>query len=251
MRLEIVKPSHAPSTNQRTRRLSLSTPRLLVIEDEPSQVELLRYNLTKQGFDVRIAMDGDEGVEAAREDPPDLILLDWMLPNLSGIEVCRQLRRDRATREVPIIMLTARSEERDKVRGLDVGADDYVTKPYSVKELIARVRAALRRPAARVADSKLVYGRIEIDLEKHIVKVAGREVMLSPTEFRLLVTLMQSPGRVFSRDQLLDMVWGITADVDTRTVDVHVGRLRRVLDGADGEGLIRTIRGFGYALSTE
>ncbi len=251
MRLELVKPSHAPSTNQRTRGLSLSNPRLLVIEDEPSQVELLRYNLTKQGFDVRIAMDGDEGVEAAREDPPDLILLDWMLPNLSGIEVCRQLRRDRATREVPIIMLTARSEERDKVRGLDVGADDYVTKPYSVKELIARVRAALRRPAARVADSKLVYGRIEIDLEKHIVKVAGREVMLSPTEFRLLVTLMQSPGRVFSRDQLLDMVWGITADVDTRTVDVHVGRLRRVLDGADGEGLIRTIRGFGYALSAE
>lgn len=251
MRLEIVKPSHTPDTSQRTRRLSLSTPRLLVIEDEPSQVELLRYNLTKQGFDVRIAMDGDEGVEAAREDPPDLILLDWMLPNLSGIEVCRQLRRDRATREVPIIMLTARSEERDKVRGLDVGADDYVTKPYSVKELIARVRAALRRPAARVADSKLVYGRIEIDLEKHIVKVAAREVMLSPTEFRLLVTLMQSPGRVFSRDQLLDLVWGITADVDTRTVDVHVGRLRRVLDSADGEGLIRTIRGFGYALSAE
>ncbi len=251
MRLEIVKPSHALKTNQRTRRLSLSNPRLLVIEDEPSQVELLRYNLTKQGFDVRVAMDGEEGVDAAREDPPDLILLDWMLPNLSGIEVCRQLRRDRATREVPIIMLTARSEERDKVRGLDVGADDYVTKPYSVKELIARVRAALRRPAARVADSKLVNGKIEIDLEKHTVKVAGKDISLSPTEFRLLVTLMQSPGRVFSRDQLLDMVWGITADVDTRTVDVHVGRLRRVLDSADGEGLIRTIRGFGYALSAE
>ncbi|WP_306116200.1 MULTISPECIES: phosphate regulon transcriptional regulator PhoB [unclassified Roseovarius] len=231
--------------------MSLSNPRLLVIEDEPSQVELLRYNLTKQGFDVRVAMDGEEGVDAAREDPPDLILLDWMLPNLSGIEVCRQLRRDRATREVPIIMLTARSEERDKVRGLDVGADDYVTKPYSVKELIARVRAALRRPAARVADSKLVNGKIEIDLEKHTVKVAGKDISLSPTEFRLLVTLMQSPGRVFSRDQLLDMVWGITADVDTRTVDVHVGRLRRVLDSADGEGLIRTIRGFGYALSAE
>ena len=235
----------------RTRRLSLSSPRLLVIEDEPSQVELLRYNLTKQGFDVRIAMDGEEGVEAAREDPPDLILLDWMLPNVSGIEVCRQLRRDKATREVPIIMLTARSEERDKVRGLDVGADDYVTKPYSVKELIARVRAALRRPAARVADSKLVSGKVEIDLDKHTVAVGAKNVTLSPTEFRLLVTLMQSPGRVFSRDQLLDMVWGITADVDTRTVDVHIGRLRRVLDGAGGKGLVRTIRGFGYALATD
>ncbi len=250
MRFETV--INSPETIQpRTRRLSLSSPRLLVIEDEPSQVELLRYNLAKQGFDVRIAMDGEEGVEAAREDPPDLILLDWMLPNLSGIEVCRQLRRDKSTREVPIIMLTARSEERDKVRGLDVGADDYVTKPYSVKELIARVRAALRRPAARVADSKLVSGKVEIDLEKHTVSVGAKTILLSPTEFRLLVTLMQSPGRVFSRDQLLDMVWGITADVDTRTVDVHVGRLRRVLDGAGGKGLIRTIRGFGYALATE
>ena len=250
MRFEIVSKSHTEN-QQRTRRLSLTTPRLLVIEDEPSQVELLRYNLSKQGFDVRIAMDGEEGVEAAREDPPDLILLDWMLPNLPGIEVCRQLRRDKATREIPIIMLTARSEERDMVRGLDVGADDYVTKPYSVKELIARVRAALRRPAARVADSKLVSGKIEIDLEKHTVTVGTKKILLSPTEFRLLVTLMQSPGRVFSRDQLLDMVWGITADVDTRTVDVHVGRLRRVLDGAGGKGLIRTIRGFGYALSTD
>lgn len=250
MHLETVSTRATPS-NQRTARLNLSTPRLLVIEDEPSQVELLRYNLSKQGFDVRVAMDGEEGVDAAREDPPDLILLDWMLPNLSGIEVCRQLRRDKATREIPIIMLTARSEERDKVRGLDVGADDYVTKPYSVKELIARVRAALRRPAARVADSKLANGKIEIDLERHTVKVDDQNVLLSPTEFRLLVTLMQSPGRVFSRDQLLDMVWGITADVDTRTVDVHVGRLRRVLDGAGGTGLIRTIRGFGYALSTD
>ena len=250
MQLESGTNRHETS-NPRTRRLSLSNPRLLVIEDEPSQVELLRYNLSKQGFDVRIAMDGEEGVEAAREDPPDLILLDWMLPNLSGIEVCRQLRRDKTTREVPIIMLTARSEERDKVRGLDVGADDYVTKPYSVKELIARVRAALRRPAARVTDSKLVSGKIEIDLEKHTVNVGPKQVLLSPTEFRLLVTLMQSPGRVFSRDQLLDMVWGITADVDTRTVDVHVGRLRRVLDGAGGKDLVRTIRGFGYALATE
>ena len=174
-----------------------------------------------------------------------------MLPNLPGIEVCRQLRRDKATREIPVIMLTARSEERDKVRGLDVGADDYVTKPYSVKELIARVRAALRRPVARVADSKLMAGKIVIDLEKHTVSIGAKNVLLSPTEFRLLVTLMQSPGRVFSRDQLLDMVWGITADVDTRTVDVHVGRLRRVLDEAGGKGVIRTIRGFGYALATD
>ncbi len=250
MRFEIAS-NGVESNKSRKQQLSLTTPRLLVIEDEPSQVELLRYNLSKQGFDVGVAMDGEEGVDAAREDPPDLILLDWMLPNLSGIEVCRQLRRDKITREIPIIMLTARSEERDTVRGLEVGADDYVTKPYSVKELIARIHAALRRPAARVADRKLISGKIEIDLEKHTVLVGTNDVSLSPTEFRLLVTLMQSPGRVFSRDQLLDMVWGITADVDTRTVDVHVGRLRRVLDRAGGKGLIRTIRGFGYALSTD
>lgn len=228
--------------------MSLTDPAILVIEDEPSQVELLRYNLSRQGFGVRVAMDGEEGLQQAIEDPPDLILLDWMLPTLSGIEICRQLRRNKATREVPVIMLTARSEETDKVRGLDIGADDYMTKPYSVRELIARVRAALRRPAASVAENKLVLGAIEVDLQKHIVLCGGTSVDTSPTEFRLLVTLLRSPQRVFSRQQLLDMAWGITADLDTRTVDVHIGRLRRVLAAAGCQNQIRTIRGFGYAM---
>ena len=227
--------------------MSLADPKILVIEDEPSQVEVLRYNLSRQGFAVAVAMDGEDGLHAARDDPPDLILLDWMLPSMPGVEICRQLRRNKLTREIPIIMLTARSEERDKVRGLDVGADDYITKPYSVKELIARVRAALRRPAATVFDSKLSAGPIEIDLEKHIVTCRGKVLSLSAVEFRLLVTLTQSPGRVFSREQLLDMVWGISVDIETRTVDVHIGRLRQVLKGGGEPELVRTVRGFGYA----
>ena len=227
--------------------MSLEKPKILVIEDEPAQVELLRHNLTKQGFDVIVEMDGQDGVHTARDEIPDLILLDWMLPSLPGVEACRQLRRDRVTREIPIIMLTARSEESDKVRGLDVGADDYITKPYSIKELMARIRAALRRPAASVVENKLTAGSLEIDLEKHIVTNAGTSISLSATEFRLLVTLAQSPERVFSREQLLDLVWGISAEVDTRTVDVHIGRLRRALDTGSPQGLVRTVRGFGYA----
>ncbi|MCI2400331.1 response regulator [Aliiroseovarius subalbicans] len=228
--------------------MSLANPRILVIEDEPSQVELLRYNFTRQGFQVDIADDGEEGLLAAKESPPDLILLDWMLPNLSGIEVCRQLRRDKRTREIPIIMLTARSEERDKIRGLDIGADDYVSKPYLIKELTARVRAALRRPIARVFSGQLTVGALDVDIEKHTVSLAGKRLQTSPTEFRLLVTLMQSPGRVFSRTQLLDLVWGISSDVDTRTVDVHIGRLRRTLKQAGCGEMVRTERGFGYAI---
>ncbi len=228
--------------------MSLVTPRLLIIEDEPSQIELLRYNFARQGFDVRVATDGEEGLQAATEDPPDLILLDWMLPELPGIEVCRQLRRNKATREIPVIMLTARSEEKDKIRGLDGGADDYVTKPYSVKELISRARAALRRPTASVTENILSVGAVQANLEKHTVHSNGVLVQISPTEFRLLVALMQSPERVFSREQLLDMVWGISADLETRTVDVHIGRLRRALHPDGAPGSIRTIRGFGYAM---
>ena len=190
------------------------------------------------------------GVQAAIEDPPDLILLDWMLPNLSGVEVCRQLRRAKGTREIPIIMLTARSEERDMVRGLDIGADDYITKPYSIKELIARIRSALRRPTASIVDHKLRVGAIEIDLEKHKVVCEGAVINLGPVEFRLLVTMMQSPERVFSRSQLLDLVWGITTDLETRTVDVHIGRLRKALSPTKGQAQIRTVRGFGYAVNT-
>ncbi|MBL4767039.1 MAG: phosphate regulon transcriptional regulator PhoB [Rhodobacteraceae bacterium] len=231
--------------------MTLSNPTILVVEDEPSQVELLRYNLRSKGFTVRIAMDGEEGLQTAIEDPPDLILLDWMLPNLSGIEVCRQLRRNRTTREIPVIMLTARSEERDKVRGLDIGADDYVTKPYSIKELIARVQAALRRPAASIAANVLSVGGVEVDIQQHIVRCNGQIVQTSPTEFRLLISLLQSPGRVFSREQLLNMVWGISADLETRTVDVHIGRLRRTLELSGGKNLIRTVRGFGYSMKSD
>ena len=227
--------------------MSLSNPKILVIEDEPSQVELLKFNLDRQGYDVVVAMDGEEGVQTARDELPDLILLDWMLPSLPGVEVCRHLRRNKATREIPIIMLTARSEERDKVRGLEVGADDYITKPYSIKELIARVQAALRRPSSQVFGKKLAAGPISIDLEKHHVTCGDTPVNLSATEYRLLVTLMQAPERVYSREQLLDMVWGISADVETRTVDVHIGRLRRVLAKAGQSDLLRTVRGFGYS----
>lgn len=228
--------------------MSLVSPEILIIEDEPSQIEILRYNLKQQGFEARIASDGEEGLIAATENPPDLILLDWMLPNLSGIEICRQLRRNKKTRDVPIIMLTARSEENDKIRGLDVGADDYVAKPYSIKELIARVRAALRRPTAGVFAGIITVGQLEIDINKHLLTFAGKVILASPIEFKLLLVLMQNPGRVYSRDQLLDRVWGLSVDVDTRTVDVHVGRVRRLLEKSGCVGMIRTIRGFGYAI---
>lgn len=231
--------------------MSVIAPRILVVEDEPAQVEILRFNLHQSGFDVRVAMDGEQGLQEAIEDPPDLILLDWMLPNLSGIEVCRQLRRAKATREIPIIMLTARSEERDMVRGLDIGADDYITKPYSIKELIARIKTALRRPTASIVDEKLIVGAIEVDLTKHKVVSDGALVELGPVEFRLLVTMMQSPERVFSRGQLLDMVWGVSSELETRTVDVHIGRLRQALSSTKAKGQIRTVRGFGYAVNSE
>lgn len=201
-----------------------------------------------EGYEVLVALDGEEGLELALEEIPDLILLDWMLPKVSGIEVCRQLRRSKITREIPIIMLTARSEESDKIRGLDIGADDYITKPYSIKELLARVRATMRRPSASVISDQLIVGNIVVDLQKHLVAVDGLEVNLGPTEYRLLITFMKSPERVFNRDQLLDYVWGISANVDTRTVDVHVGRLRKSLEGRTKTNIIRTVRGFGYAL---
>jgi two-component system phosphate regulon response regulator PhoB len=228
--------------------MSLAHPKILLIEDEPSQVELIHYNLKAEGYDVLVALDGEEGLEVALEEIPDLILLDWMLPKVSGIEVCRQLRRSKITREIPIIMLTARSEESDKIRGLDIGADDYITKPYSIKELLARVRATMRRPSASVISDQLIVGNIVVDLQKHLVAVDGLEVNLGPTEYRLLITFMKSPERVFNRDQLLDYVWGISANVDTRTVDVHVGRLRKSLEGRTKTNIIRTVRGFGYAL---
>ena len=228
--------------------MSLANPKILVVEDEPNQVELIEFNLNSEGYEVVVARDGEEALNLAEEENPDLILLDWMLPKVSGIEVCRQLRRSKMTREIPIVMLTARSEESDKIRGLDIGADDYITKPYSIKELLARVRAAMRRPSASVISDQLIVGKIVVDLQKYIVAIDGLQVNLGPTEYRLLVTLMQSPERVFSREQLLDHVWGISANVDTRTVDVHVGRLRKVIEVGANKNIIRTVRGFGYAL---
>ncbi len=228
--------------------MSVLTPEILVIEDEPSQVEILRFNLANAGYEVRVEMDGEEGVRSAIEQPPDLILLDWMLPNLSGVEACRQLRRVKETRHIPIIMLTARSEESDMIRGLNTGADDYITKPYSIKELLARIKTALRRPIISIADQKLTLGKLEVDIDRHLIKYEGQMIQTSPTEFRLLIVLMQSEDRVLSRNQLLDLVWGISSEMETRTVDVHIGRLRQALKKAGGAGMIRTVRGFGYSI---
>ena len=218
---------------------------MLLVEDEPAQREVLSYNLAAEGFRVTTAVDGDEALLFAGEEVPDLILLDWMLPNLSGIEVCRRLKMRPDTRAVPVIMLSARTEEVDRVRGLETGADDYIVKPYSVAELIARVRAALRRTRPAMVGIVLEWQDIRLDPETHRVHRSGGEVHLGPTEFRLLSTFMEKPGRVWSREQLLDRVWGRDIYVDTRTVDVHIGRLRKALGPGD---VLRTVRGAGYAL---
>jgi two-component system phosphate regulon response regulator PhoB len=224
------------------------TPRILIVEDEGPLVTLLRYNLEREGFTISEASDGEEALLRAAEDRPDMILLDWMLPLLSGIEVCRRLRRLPDTATVPIIMLTARGEENDKVRGFDCGADDYITKPFSPVELIARVRALLRRARPELAAEQLDFADLVMDLAAHRVRRSDREVHLGPTEFRLLQHLMRNPGRVFSREQLLDAVWGRDVYVEARTVDVHIRRLRKALNGAGDQDLIRTVRAAGYAL---
>ena len=224
---------------------------MLIIEDEPNQAELIQYNLESEGYRVAIACDGEDGLIQAMETIPDIILLDWMIPKVSGIEVCRRLRKIKSTNEIPIILLTARSEESDKVRGLDIGADDYITKPYSIKELLARVRAALRRPVAITIKDKVIVDEIVVDLKKHVVKVHNHEINLGSTEFKLLLELMKNSGRVLSRDQLLDKVWGISANVDTRTVDVHIGRLRKSMRLVTNRSLITTVRGFGYSLNSK
>lgn len=223
-------------------------PRVLIVEDETALVELLRYNLEQSGFKVDVAYDGEEALRAVHEDVPDLILLDWMLPLMSGIEVCRQLRRQTATANVPIIMLTARGEEGDRVRGLDAGADDYVPKPFSPTELVARIRAVLRRIRPALADEALSYADIVMDLVAHRVTRGGKPIHLGPTEFRLLRHFMEHPGRVFSREQLLDAVWGKDVYVEARTVDVYIRRLRIALNGENHVDVIRTVRAAGYAL---
>lgn len=224
------------------------TPYVLIVEDEPGIAEMLRYNLAAAGFDAGIATDGDEALVTIAERLPDLVLLDWMLPGTSGIEVCRQLRRKRETRSIPVIMLTARGEEADRVRGLDGGADDYVTKPFSPSELVARVRAVMRRARPATDAEHLTFADIVLDLTTYRVQRGGRSLHLGPTEFRLLRHFMEHPGRVYSREQLLDAVWGHNVYVESRTVDVHIRRLRLALNEGGAPDLIRTVRSAGYAL---
>ncbi|MCR6646126.1 MAG: phosphate regulon transcriptional regulator PhoB [Terricaulis sp.] len=223
-------------------------PQVLVVEDEAALADLLKYNLEREGYRVSVATDGEEAMVVAEEVAPDLILLDWMLPKASGVEVCRRLRARQETRNTPIVMLTARDEETDRIRGLDTGADDYLVKPFSMNELLARLRAVMRRIRPGLADDKLICGDITLDRVSHRVKRAGREIHLGPTEFRILDHLMQHPGRVFSREQLLDSVWGSDVYVEARTVDVHIGRLRKALNIGDESDPIRTVRSAGYSL---
>ena len=221
---------------------------VLVVEDEPPQKAILSYNLKAEGFDVLEAENGDKAMLLVQENLPDLIILDWMLPITSGIEICRRLKLRAATKKIPIIMLSARSDETDKVRGLETGADDYVTKPFSIVELMARVKSQLRRTRAAVLGEKLQFDDIELDPETHKVFRDRAEIKLGPTEFRLLSNFIEKPGRVWTRDQLLDRVWGRDVYVDSRTVDVHVGRLRKALCRNGQMDPLRTVRGTGYAL---
>ena len=227
------------------------TPYVLVVEDEDALSTLLHYNLEKEGYRVSLAADGEEALTQINEQLPDLIVLDWMLPKVSGIEVCRRLRGRAETRNVPIVMLTARGEETDRIRGLDTGADDYIVKPFSMVELTARIRAVLRRIRPGLAEDRTRQGDLTIDRVSHRVKRDGREIHLGPTEFRLLDYFMQHPGRVFSREQLLDAVWGSDVYVEARTVDVHVGRLRKALNLDTEVDPIRTVRSAGYALDID
>lgn len=225
--------------------------KVLVVEDDAALAELLVWNLRREEFEVEHTADGEEALLLARESPPDLVLLDWMIEGTSGIEVCRRLRRLPDTANVPIIMLTARAEEEDRVRGLETGADDYVTKPFSPRELVARVGAVLRRVRPALAGERLSYADIEMDLVSHRVRRAGAAVPLGPTEFRLLKHFLEHPGRVFSRERLLDHVWGRDSDIEPRTVDVHIRRLRKAINGENLPDVIRTVRSAGYALDSD
>jgi two-component system phosphate regulon response regulator PhoB len=228
----------------------VTRPLVLVVEDEPALVTLLRYNLEREGFAVNEAHDGEEALLQLRETTPDAVLLDWMLPRISGIEVCRQIRRAPAWRDLPVIMLTARGDEGDRVRGLDSGADDYVVKPFSPGELVARLRAVIRRVRPASSAETLRFADIAMDLSAHRVRRGTASVHLGPTEFRLLRFFLERPGRVFSREQLLDAVWGRDAELELRTVDVHIRRLRKALNEGDRADVIRTVRAAGYALDT-
>ena len=225
--------------------------RILLVEDDAALVELLTFHLGREDYEVESTADGEEALLLARESPPDAIILDWMIEGVSGIEVCRRLRRAPETALVPVIMLTARGEEADRIRGLETGADDYVTKPFSPRELIARVGALLRRSRPALASERLAYADVEMDLAAHKVKRGGAAVALGPTEFRLLRHFLERPGRVFSRERLLDSVWGQDSDIELRTVDVHIRRLRKAINAGGRSDLIRTVRSAGYALDAD
>jgi two-component system phosphate regulon response regulator PhoB len=229
----------------------MSKGRILLVEDDPALVELLVYSFEREEFDVASTPDGEEALVMVRESPPDLIILDWMIEGISGLELCRRLRRMPETGNVPIIMLTARGEEADRIRGLETGADDYVTKPFSPRELVARVGAVLRRVRPALAGEQLSYADIEMDIVGHKVRRGGDTVPLGPTEFRLLRHFLEHPGRVFSRERLLDSVWGHDSDIELRTVDVHIRRLRKAINAGDKADIIRTVRSAGYALDSD
>ncbi|WP_296678131.1 phosphate regulon transcriptional regulator PhoB [Novosphingobium sp.] len=226
----------------------MPAPRLLLVEDDPALAELLEFRFTAEGYSVTATADGDEALLLAVEEAPDLVVLDWMIEGTSGIEVCRRLRREKSTAHVPIVMLTARGAEDDKIRGLDTGADDYVTKPFSPRELIARVNAIMRRIRPALAGETLEVGDLALDATAHKVTRKGQVVALGPTEFRLLKFFMEHPGRVFSRGQLLDAVWGTDSDIELRTVDVHIRRLRKGIELAGSADPVRTVRSAGYSL---
>ena len=229
----------------------MTRKKLLLVEDDKALADLLIWHFERDEYDVRRTGDGEEALMLAAEEQPDVIILDWMIEGVSGLEVCRRLRRKSGTANVPIIMLTARGEESDRIRGLETGADDYVTKPFSPRELMARVAAVLRRIRPALAGEQLTYGDIEMDVEAHRVRRAGRPVQLGPTEYRLLKALLERPGRVFSRERLLDTVWSHDTDIDVRTVDVHVRRLRKALNQDGSTDIIRTVRSAGYSLDAE
>ncbi|WP_133365347.1 phosphate regulon transcriptional regulator PhoB [Qipengyuania sediminis] len=226
----------------------MAAAKLLLVEDDPALLELLEYRFRNEGYDVRATPDGDEALMLAAEDAPDLVILDWMIEGTSGIEVCRRLRRDKATAHVPIIMLTAREAEDDRIRGLDTGADDYLTKPFSPRELMARVGAVMRRIRPALAGETIAVGDISLDPVAHRVTRRGRMLQLGPTEYRLLKFFMESPGRVFSRSQLLDGVWGTGSEIELRTVDVHIRRLRKALELPGAKDPVRTVRSAGYSI---
>jgi two-component system, OmpR family, phosphate regulon response regulator PhoB len=226
-------------------------PYIIIAEDEDALSTLLNYNLEKEGYEVGVASDGDEALMMIKERQPDLLVCDWMMPKVSGIEVCRRLRQQSTTRNLPIVMLTARSEETDRIRGLDTGADDYVVKPFSMVELMARIRAVLRRIRPGLSEDRVEFGEISVDRLSHRVQRAGRDIHLGPTEYKLLDHFMQYPKRVFSREQLLDAVWGNDVYVEARTVDVHIGRLRKALNDKEEFDPIRTVRSAGYSLDIQ